>query len=72
MADLDPLGITTAEIKAVAGIHRRANENVTRKYFNFGNFTKNSPIECSYKMKFGLSKNKKIKKLNNKLKFGGV
>lgn len=39
MADLDPLEITTAQVKEVAGIHRRANENVTRKYFNFGNFT---------------------------------
>ncbi|XP_037040337.1 2-oxoglutarate dehydrogenase, mitochondrial isoform X1 [Bradysia coprophila] len=35
VADLDPLEITTAQVKEVAGIHRRANENVTRKYFNF-------------------------------------
>lgn len=45
MADLDPLEITTAQVKEVAGIHRRANENVTRKYFNFGNFK--FPLECS-------------------------
>lgn len=39
MADLDPLGITTAQVTELAGIKQRANENVTRKYFNFGNLS---------------------------------
>lgn len=36
VADLDPLGITTSAPQEIGGTKRRANENVTRKYFNFG------------------------------------
>jgi len=36
VADLDPLGITTSAMKEIGGTKRRANENVTRKYFSFG------------------------------------
>lgn len=65
MADLDPLEITTAQVKEVAGIHRRANENVTRKYFNFGNFTNFQLNAAIYKCnEFGLSKNYLIFFLN--------
>lgn len=39
VADLDPLGITTSAPKEIGGTERRANENVTRKYFNFGKET---------------------------------
>lgn len=34
-ADLDPLGITTISIKEDHGIKHRADEFVTKKYFNF-------------------------------------
>lgn len=36
VADLDPLGITTSAPQEIGSTKRRANENVTRKYFNFG------------------------------------
>lgn len=36
VADVDPLGITTSAPREIGGTKRRANENVTRKYFNFG------------------------------------
>lgn len=36
---MDPLGITTSAPKEIGGTKRRANENVTRKYFNFGKDT---------------------------------
>lgn len=34
-ADLDPLGITTVSIKDDHGIKRRADESVTKNYFDF-------------------------------------
>lgn len=39
MADLDPLGILNSQLKAkqTDGVKRRANEQVTRQYMNFGN-----------------------------------
>lgn len=35
VADLDPLGITTISIKEDHGIKRRADESVTKNYFDF-------------------------------------
>lgn len=34
-ADLDPLGITTVSVKEDHGIKRRADESVTKNYFDF-------------------------------------
>lgn len=39
VADVDPLGITTSAPREIGGTKRRANENVTRSYFNFGKET---------------------------------
>lgn len=35
VADLDPLGITTTSVKEDHGIKRRADESVTKNYFDF-------------------------------------
>lgn len=35
VADLDPLGITTISVKEEHGIKRRADESVTKNYFDF-------------------------------------
>lgn len=35
VADLDPLGITTVPVKEDHGIKRRADESVTKNYFDF-------------------------------------